>query len=542
MHFSLPFPVVKKFGPWILLSIVWTILVQGTFYAVQNSQAQNLTRSIHGQLRQELAVSNFHFLSRNLMDLESSNTMKCIRLTLKAEKDVNILNTSYRSNCEEHNFLLQGAKVKTELKAINGDLFELEFISLNSPSFYLALWFIRIIGVLQILSFYMYQKAKSEKDRAVFELEQRHNKKLMEIASQVSHDIRSPLSALSMLVGTLKDLPDDKKKLVLHATQRINDIANNLLQKNAPATNATTVVEETRSTLDTLKLSVEYIPQILEMLISEKRLQFNNLSNIHIDSDFSASFGSFAKIDVVEFNRAVSNLLNNAAESLINQNGTVTVTIKCTQKENTNYVIIVIQDTGRGIPEHILKKLGEKGVSFGKDGTQSGSGIGFYHAKATVKAFDGDLRVQSKEGHGTSITIELPIAEAPNWFADKIDLENKKFLVSLDDDPNMHRLWVEKIINSAPRSIEPISFTSGADFENYVNKNIKQLKETLFLVDYDLKNQNRTGLQIIEDLVIEKYALLVTSHAYDKPIQEQATRRNLKIIPKSLATSIPTKF
>src|SRR5262249_13643075 len=56
-------------------------------------------------------------------------------------------------------------------------------------------------------------------------------KATMEIAAQVSHDIRSPLSALNMIMGTLQSLPEEKRLIIRNATQRINDISNQLLQK-----------------------------------------------------------------------------------------------------------------------------------------------------------------------------------------------------------------------------------------------------------------------------------------------------------------------
>ena len=52
-----------------------------------------------------------------------------------------------------------------------------------------------------------------------------------ELSSQVSHDIRSPLAALNMIVGSLDVLPEEKRQIIRNATQRINDIANQLLQK-----------------------------------------------------------------------------------------------------------------------------------------------------------------------------------------------------------------------------------------------------------------------------------------------------------------------
>jgi signal transduction histidine kinase len=83
------------------------------------------------------------------------------------------------------------------------------------------------------------QKEKEKVQEIAFELEiaknelikYAENKAMVEVAAQVAHDIRSPLSALTMVIGMLKDLPKDKKELLLNATKRIDGIANDLLNK-----------------------------------------------------------------------------------------------------------------------------------------------------------------------------------------------------------------------------------------------------------------------------------------------------------------------
>lgn len=50
---------------------------------------------------------------------------------------------------------------------------------------------------------------------------------MCQVAEQVAHDIRSPLSALDMVLKDLKELPEEKRLMVRSATQRITDIANN---------------------------------------------------------------------------------------------------------------------------------------------------------------------------------------------------------------------------------------------------------------------------------------------------------------------------
>jgi len=42
---------------------------------------------------------------------------------------------------------------------------------------------------------------------------------------------------------------------------------------------------------------------------------------------------------------------------------------------------VFVQDNGKGIPASVLSKLGQMGFTHGKEGTESGSGLGVYHAK-----------------------------------------------------------------------------------------------------------------------------------------------------------------
>ncbi|MGZ3774076.1 MAG: sensor histidine kinase [Bdellovibrio sp.] len=362
------------------------------------------------------------------------------------------------------------------------------------------------------------------------------------LAKQVAHDIRSPLSALTMIAGTFKDLPEEKRMLIRNATQRINDIANDLLKKGQQSQSSNECQDsiETKAISDVpLKLTTEFIPKLVDILISEKRMQYREYSGLEIDVDLKNSFGAFAEINSNEFKRVLSNLINNSVEALNNHQGKVVVGIKKVGSANTGKVEVSVKDNGKGIPPHILEKLGELGVTDGKDGIQSGSGLGVYHAKKTIESFRGHFQIVSTEGHGTEVRMAFPLAQAPQWFANKIDLTGKKYLVSLDDDSSIHQIWSELLQNLGSSEIEHIKFQSGEAFERYVNSNIKRLGQTLFLIDFELLNQNKTGLDIIEDLCIEKYSILVTSQDDDNDIQSRASRLKLPLLPKSLSGLVP---
>ena len=61
-------------------------------------------------------------------------------------------------------------------------------------------------------------------------------------------------------------------------------------------------------------------------------------------------------------------------------------------------------------------------------------------------------------------------------------------------------------------------------------------------MDFELLNQPKTGLDIIEELGIEKQSVLVTSRYEEKNIQERASRLNLQLLPKALAGFVPIEI
>jgi signal transduction histidine kinase len=69
-------------------------------------------------------------------------------------------------------------------------------------------------------------------------------------------------------------------------------------------------------------------------------------------------------------------------------------------------VEIRVTDTGRGIPPDILPRIFEP---FFTTKRGKGTGLGLSISQAYVRSHNGDLRVDSVPGHGTTFTITLPI-------------------------------------------------------------------------------------------------------------------------------------
>lgn len=367
---------------------------------------------------------------------------------------------------------------------------------------------------------------------------------LSSMAEQVSHDIRSPLSALNLLLGSLSQLPESHRLIMRNATQRINDIANDLLnhKQSLPVSNSK---EKIINNFQELNKIPELIPPIIESIISEKRIQFREKQDIEILSDLNKSYGAFIFINPIELKRVLSNLLNNSIEAFNDNQGSVTVALR----QYGENIAIIIQDNGRGIPEEILNQLGEKGVSYGKSELDnSGSGLGIYHAKKVVESFNGQFLIQSREGIGTTITMTFKKADPPSWFVKKIYFNSNQIIVSVDDDYTIHQIWQSRIETSdkIKQISQYITFTSIQEFKNWYLKNKQELdlnsSPILFLIDYEFLNQKMTGLDLIEELNIISSSILVTSRFDESTIKNRCIKLGLKLIPKSMAAIVPIEY
>ena len=293
------------------------------------------------------------------------------------------------------------------------------------------------------------------------------------MASQVSHDIRSPLSALNMVVSSLSELPEDKRLIIKSSAQRINDIANLLLQRSKDPGRDNKYIHPPED-------EPVMLTSLLDAIVKEKRAQFKERIDVNIQCDLSNGYGLFAKISPVEFSRMISNLINNSIEAFI-CGGNIIITI-LPENEST---IITIEDDGKGIPKHIVEKLGQRGISFGKEGTQSGSGIGLFHAKATIEKADGKLEIFSIENKGTTIKIKLSKVSSPWWFIEKLSLKKGSPVVSLSDDNTFHQLWIKRLHSEPINSLElkHIAFASIKLFEEWLKK--QESSHVRFLIDFE---------------------------------------------------------
>lgn len=241
-------------------------------------------------------------------------------------------------------------------------------------------------------------KLRSSIESLIHQAEVRESARL---ARQVAHDIRSPLSALQMVLFADNALSTDKRDFAKQALKRIQNIANDLLEKNKIkelTANRNLQFGVERSDVSTCDLHYES-----RLIIEEKRLQIPTAKQIEIRLIRTHEAGPLAKICPNAFGRVLSNLITNSCEAILTE-GFVQITI-----EMKDTLIVKVADNGRGMPTEIVDRLGTEGFSYGKTDSKSGSGIGLYHAFQVLRNAGGKVEVQSELDVGTTVLLEIPI-------------------------------------------------------------------------------------------------------------------------------------
>jgi FixJ family two-component response regulator len=223
----------------------------------------------------------------------------------------------------------------------------------------------------------------------------------------------------------------------------------------------------------------------------------------------------------------LSNLINNAVEA-ISDTGKIVIELSLID----SFVELKVIDNGCGISQELLSKV-FRGASFGK---VDGSGLGLPHAKQTIEHFKGDIRIDSVIGEGTVVTLHIPKAGEPEWFADHIDIDYRKGILVLDDDRSIHDAWDERLQGFKKAWLK--HFMNPEAFLNWQQNHDDG--EFLLLSDYEFIGQRLNGLDVIEKSKVNK-AILVTSHFEDINLLKRCKQLNVKILPKSLSGYILIK-
>lgn len=265
-----------------------------------------------------------------------------------------------------------------------------------------VLTILRDIGPQKEITTLKHDIAESEKKLSQ---SQEYNKMLTEFFSNISHELKTPLTILlgtiqliSMLKkeehqGIEKDKLSSYVGIMKQNTYRLIRLVNNL-------------IDTSKYDSGYLKLNLHNhnIVSIVES-ISESVNQFVNCKGINMVFDTDTEEKIMA-VDADKIERIILNLLSNAVK-FTERGGEIYVNLE----DLDNLVRVTVKDTGLGIPddklEIIFDRFGQVDKTFTRN--REGSGIGLSLVKALTEMHGGTLSVKSEVGKGSEFIIELPV-------------------------------------------------------------------------------------------------------------------------------------
>ena len=213
------------------------------------------------------------------------------------------------------------------------------------------------------------------------------------LAAGTAHELNTPLGTIQILAGELAaQLQGDRRKEaeeIRRQVQRCKEIITAMLAPRGGAD-----VEESKE--------FEVAP-VLEAAV--RRWQEGRPGPLPVLSVEPAIARARARLPVRAFEQAIANLLDNAAEATAGQ---AARQVRISLERVRDELHLVVADNGIGVPEPLLRRIGEPFFTTKEPG--QGTGLGLYLARHVVEREGGEMRIDSAEGRGTRVTLTMPEA------------------------------------------------------------------------------------------------------------------------------------
>ena len=232
-----------------------------------------------------------------------------------------------------------------------------------------------------------------------------------EFVSSVSHELRSPLAAISgyvelMTRKPLEQIPVEKRtkafNIILDSTNRLTQFINDILDLAKLKAGRVDV----RKTSFQISKALDETLSLFQPLLEKKQMTGRMLA--------SADLPAFPADDE-KIRQVITNLVSNAYK-FTPEGGTLTLDAKDTGDE----IKVSVSDTGIGIPKefigHLFERFKQVPGTRQKMGGPKGTGLGLAIAKGIVEAHGGRIWAESEPGKGTTFFFTLP--KAPPVAAD----------------------------------------------------------------------------------------------------------------------------
>jgi len=297
--------------------------------------------------------------------------------------------------------------------------------------------------------------ANAEFQRNLQEKEKELNERRIDFFTGVSHEFRTPLS---LIINPVKDLllnseGQDRKDLdiVYRNSKRLLSLVDQLLLFRK--------ADAVANSLQIAPLNIVVVCREVYLCFVQQAKLNDICFELEVPEDSVIIYADREKIEIILFN-----LISNAIK-YTPKGQTVIVRLS----ESANNIIIEVVDSGPGIPANAGASIFEKFYRSGKQGQQSGFGIGLYLAKQFTDQHYGRLTFKSSGDYGTVFSLEL--LKGTQHFGS----------IEITDMPGSTSALLAELAGDKKDDQEPAT----ADKAGYQGQEIFTDKKTILVIDDD---------------------------------------------------------
>lgn len=220
-----------------------------------------------------------------------------------------------------------------------------------------------------------------------------------EFVSNVSHELKTPITSIRVLADSLMSMEDAPVDLY---REFMNDISDEIDRESKIIDDLLTLVKMDKAATE-LNITQVNINALLELIL--KRIR-PIAKKRNIELIFESIREVTAEADEVKLSLALNNLVENAVKYNIEE-GWVRVTLDADHK----FFYVKVMDSGIGIPEEFQEHVFERfyRVDKARSRETGGTGLGLAITRSVVLMHQGAIKLQSKEGEGTTFTVRIPL-------------------------------------------------------------------------------------------------------------------------------------
>jgi PAS domain S-box-containing protein len=333
-----------------------------------------------------------------------------------------------------------------------------------------------------------------------------------------SHDLRQPLTALTLYVDVL--------------TKRTNCDAAGLGKKIQVCVSSLSGLLD--NLLDVSKLEAGVVLPAKSVFKIDDLL--SSVVNIHTAGADSKGLRLLLRptnlvvhTDYTILQRILGNLIVNAI-SYTNKGG---VLVSCRRHNGKQW--IEIWDSGVGFPSNMARYIFDEFTQLGDNSRSVGSGLGLAIVSKSANLLGLELRVRSRLGRGSMFAIEIPQGDALQIV---MTSEPK---VAVDN-------WIIALVDDNPMVLDATSFALNvmghevivAESESSIFKNLGYQMPDIFISDYRLAD-NKTGLELVlkaREIFGEDLPVILITGDTDPKLIKLFTKHKIKVCYKPLKMDI----